>query len=82
MPSLVPIFVPHSSAYRVVSGICSHVSVFLRLSGAAVVYFSTFEAMAPALAVLFNGCRVYGSSSGVVGSSSSFGKLGGECRDG
>ena len=82
MPSLVPIFVPHSSAHRVVSGRCSNVSVFLRFAGAAVVSFFIFEAMYPAVAVPFNGCHVDRFSSGAVGSSSSFGKLGGECRDG
>ena len=81
MPSLVSIFVPHSSAHRVVSGSCSHLSVFLRFAGAAVVSFFTFEAMAPAVAVLFDGCHVDGSSGGAVGSSSSFGKLGGEFCD-
>ena len=82
MTSLVPIFVPYSSAHRVVYGSCSHVSVFLIFADAAVVYFFTFEAMAPAVAAPFNGCHVDRSSSGAVGSSSSFGKFGGECRDG
>ena len=78
MTSLVPIFVPYSSAHRVVSGSYSHVSVFLIFAGAAVVYFFTFEAMAPAVAVLLYGCHVAGSSwacSGAVGSGSSFGKF-------
>ena len=39
MPSLVPTFVPNFSAHHVVSGSCSHVSLFLRFAGAAVVSF-------------------------------------------
>ena len=77
-PSLVPIFVPQSSAHYVVFGSCSHVSVFLFFTGAAVVSFCNFEAMAPEVPVLLYGCYVSGSSwacGGEVGSGSSFCKF-------
>ena len=53
-------------------------SLFLIFIVVAVVYFFTFETMAPEVAVPFRGFHVDGSSwdcSGAVGYSSSFGKF-------
>ena len=77
MPSLVLSFVPQYSSHRVISGSCSHVSLFLRFTGAAVV-FLTFETMALAVAIPFHEGNINGSSGrcgGAVGSSSSFGEF-------
>ena len=51
MPSLVLSFVPQYSSHRVISGSYSHVSLFLRFTGATVVFF-TFETISPAVAIL------------------------------